>query len=161
MSWQWFRNVDGNKVLRDEVTICNTAKGMSVSCGNGAAKLDKINPGRSAKNWAQRRLARKAPGLRPGRQPHRRAEHTDTARIAVGCDLDGTWVCDVISRAGRDRILYDWIVWIFTDHIFQSAIYMSTCIESNCFLLARGADVLCFTYGWWGLWRLGHVGIGI
>lgn len=60
MSWQWFRNVDGNKVLRDEVTICNTAEGMSVSCGNGAAKLDKINPGRSARNWAQRRLARKA-----------------------------------------------------------------------------------------------------
>lgn len=65
-------------------------------------------------------------------------------------------VCGVISRARRDRILYDWIVWIFTDQIIHSAICMSTCIESNCFLLARGADVLCFKYGWVGAVEIGR-----
>jgi hypothetical protein len=62
MSWAWFRNVDGEKILRDEVVICNTAKGMSVSCGRkgsaASSKLSKMNPARGS-NWPKR-LAYKA-----------------------------------------------------------------------------------------------------
>lgn len=46
MTWQWHRNVDGEAILRDEVLVCNTAKGMPASCGKpgAASKLDKMNP---------------------------------------------------------------------------------------------------------------------
>lgn len=56
MTWQWHRNVDGVRILRDEVTICNTAKGMYASCrkrpGMGS-KPNKMNPAKGAK-WRRR-----------------------------------------------------------------------------------------------------------
>lgn len=51
MTWQWHRNLDGVRVLRDEVTVCNTAKGMPASCGKrpgAASKPDKMNPAKGA-----------------------------------------------------------------------------------------------------------------
>jgi hypothetical protein len=32
MTWQWHRNLDGEKILQDQVTICNTALGLPASC---------------------------------------------------------------------------------------------------------------------------------
>jgi hypothetical protein len=58
MTWQWHRNQDGQKILRDEVTICNTAKGMPAGCRK-QPRLDKLNPasgGGGNKNWRRRRM---------------------------------------------------------------------------------------------------------
>lgn len=59
MTWQWHRNVDGEAILRDEVTICNTAKGMPASCGRKpgglGGKLDKMNPDSSGGRRRRRR----------------------------------------------------------------------------------------------------------
>lgn len=66
MTWQWHRNLDGEKILRDEVTICNTAKGLAAGCGRragdnaGTSKLDKMNPARGGPSWRRRQQQRQA-----------------------------------------------------------------------------------------------------
>jgi acid phosphatase type 7 len=56
LTWQWHRNLDGMKILRDEVTVCNTAKGLPAGCGvKGGGKPDKMNPARASKGWSRQR----------------------------------------------------------------------------------------------------------
>ena len=33
LTWQWHRNVDGEPINMDEITICNTARGLATACG--------------------------------------------------------------------------------------------------------------------------------
>lgn len=40
MKWEWHRNVDGENIVRDQVTVCNTYLGLDADCDNTHTKKE-------------------------------------------------------------------------------------------------------------------------